>query len=253
MAPRFLILAAAAFTPAITSAQSLPSLSGDPEAVQRMERMLESMGGRQAWASARSLFLHYRQLSSGRRPGEGEQRAWRDLGEPRQRLEYLRTDPSGTLQAWAGGFDPEGGWQRRDGAVTPQPAAEHKDDVQFWPREFYTQFRRIAAGDQGLRYRFTPPNRIDVFNPDGLPIGWWDIDAAGNLLRWGATTTDGVLLSYVYGPYRKYGAIAFPAWGTASDGTYRFEYRDVAISPKPLPAEVLRDRATAPRRDLRLP
>jgi hypothetical protein len=116
-------------------------------------------------------------------------------------------------------------------------------------------FRRMAAGDQALSYRFTPPNRIDV-TEDGENIGWWDIDRAGTFLRWGldrnAEAYGSQPLSYVYGPYKKFGDISFPAWGASSDGLYRFEYLEFMVSPKPLPDEVFLDPSKQPPAELRL-
>jgi hypothetical protein len=115
-------------------------------------------------------------------------------------------------------------------------------------------FRRMAAGDAELRYRFAVPNRIEVSDAAGAALGWWDIDQGGTLLRWGTTDDDGVdQLSYIYGPYKAYGAIAFPAWGSSSDGLYRFEYLDFAIGPRPLPDALFRDSAAAPPVEFRLP
>jgi hypothetical protein len=237
----------------LADAQPLPSLQGDPEAVARIERMFARMGGRGPWARAQSMYIHYRQLSSGARPGEGEERAWRDIARPGERLEWRRTGYDGRESAWARSFDAQGGWRRTDAGIRLFTAEEHRQAVDFWQRDFYTAFRRMAAGDPAWRYRFTAPHRIDVIDAAGAVVGWWEIDQGGTLLRWGTTDDDGTSqLSYIYGPFRTYGSIAFPAWGTSSDGIYRFEYLDFAISPDPLPEEAFRDPATPPRGDLRL-
>lgn len=237
----------------VVRAQPQPALQGDAEAVARIERMFARLGGRERWGRARSMYIHYRQLSSRQRAGEGEERAWRNLAEPGERLEWVRTDYQGRTAGWGHGFDRASGWRREGGAMRAYSAEEHRRILDFWGRDFYTAFRRMAAGDPAWRYRFTAPHRIDVTEANGGAVSWWEIDQGGTLLRWGTTDDDGTAqLSYIYGPYRAYGPIAFPAWGTSSDGLYRFEYLDFAISPEPLPQEALRDPARPPRRDLRL-
>lgn len=235
------------------AAQSLPALQGDAEAISRIERMFVRLGGRPAWAQAQSMYIHYRQLSSRNRMGEGEERAWRDISRPRERLEWFRVDYEGQRRTWGHGFDGEGGWRRDGETLRPYTAEEHATNRAFWQRDFYTMFRRMAAGDAALRYRFTAPHRIDVTDAAGAVQGWWEIDQGGTLLRWGAGDTDGSALSYIYGPYKAYGAVSFPAWGSSSDGLYRFEYLDFAIGPAPLPDRLFRNGLTPPPAGLRLP
>jgi hypothetical protein len=250
---RSLILCLLLLVAAPVAAQPLPALQGDAEAIARIERMFARLGGRPAWAGARSMYIHYRQLSSAARPGEGEERAWRDIASPRERLEWHRTDYDGQRRTWGHGFDDAGGWRREGEALRRYAPDEHAASLAFWQRDFYTMFRRMAAGDPVLRYRFTAPHRIEVTDPAGAALGWWDIDQGGTLLRWGAADSDGGPLSYIYGPYKAYGAIAFPAWGSSSDGLYRFEYLDFAIGPRTLPDAIIRDGMTPVPAGLQLP
>lgn len=235
----------------LAQAAPLPDLRGDAEATGRIEKMLGRMGGRERWADAKSIYIHYRQLSSRQRAGDGGERAWRDISKPAERLELWRTDYEGRTQNWGHVFNEHNGWVRGAEGLRDYTAEEIGRITNFWRRDFYTMFHRMAAGDPALSYRFTSPNRIDV-SEGGKEIGWWDIDRGGMLLRWGAQDYDGDELSYVYGPFKQYGDIAFPAWGASSDATFRFEYVEFLVSPKALPDAVFLDASKQPPAELRL-
>lgn len=237
----------AALLAAPLRAEPLLPLQGDPEAVARIEKMYSQIGGRGIWADAKSMTIRYRQLSSGTRPGEGVEYAWRDMTRPRERLEWVRTDALGTRTNFGRGNDESRGWRRRpDGSIVESRPEELKADLKFWERDYYTMFKRMAAGDPSIRYRFIPPNRIEATDSGGQLLNWWDIDSAGWLLQWGTTDSDGSPINWYYGPYKKYGRIAFPAWGISPQFLIRFEYVDFRISPKPFPEQVLADPINPP-------
>lgn len=236
----------------MAQAAPLPQLRGDAEATARIEKMLARMGGRERWADGKSIYIRYRQTHSGRRAGDGGERGWRDVSKPGERLELWRTDYEGRSQNWGHAFNERTGWERQPEGLRDYSAEEMQRITTFWRRDFYTMFHRMAAGDPALTYRFTAPNRIDV-SEGGKDIGWWDIDRGGTLMRWGATDDDeSGQLSYVYGPFKKYGDIAFPAWGSSSDGLFRFEYLEFLLSPQPLPDAVFLNPSQQPPAELRL-
>ncbi len=242
--PLSAVLAACLAAPA--AGQPLAPLNGDAEATARIGRMLERMGGRAYWARVRGIYIRYRQYRSGPWVGQGEERAWRDLGEPYERLEWRFDLDGGGQRVSAHGFDPQSGWRRRNGVIQAMTAEAHRGVVAFWTHDFYTMFRRMAAGTPEVRYRFSAPNHIEMTGADGEALGWWDIDAAGNMMRWGATDETGEALSYVYGPFKTYGRIAFPAWGASSDGQFRFEYAEFVTGAEPFARDLLADPATPP-------
>ena len=251
---RLLLLSFFLSLASLAQATPLPQLRGDAEATARIERMLDRMGGRERWAAAKSYYIKYRQLHSGRRVGEGEERSWRDVSSPRERLELWRTDYEGRTINWGHTFDKRAGWVRQPEGLRQYSAKEHSDITGFWKQDVYTMFRRMAVGDQALTYRFTAPNRIDV-SEGGKAIGWWDIDRGGMLLRWGVDEGNPYItgsLSYIYGPYKKFGDISFPAWGASSDGLYRFDYLEFLVSPEAIPEAVFHDPGTPPPAELRL-
>lgn len=207
-------------------------LRGDPQAVERIERMLEQFGGARAWADARTLYLEYR----GWRTDPDEpliEKAWRDLREANQRIELVSASAPVT---WA--FTPQAGWVERKAGIVDISAERLGSAIKGWPYDFYTIIRTFAAPDGSFTLEFFEPRRVVVRSATGAEWGWWEIDSGGNLLKWGSTVDDDTV-EYVYGPPRQFGSIRFPAWGASVDGSWRFEYAEVQLSPDPIPAELL--------------
>jgi hypothetical protein len=232
----------------------LPKLNGDAEATTRIEKMLARMGGREKWAKTRTYYIVYQQYHSGRRMGVGEERSWRDVSVPGERLELWRTDYEGHTPRCGHAFNKRSGWIRQPEGLRDYSSQELADNLKFWKRDVYTMFHRMAAGDAALSYRFTAPNRIDV-TEGGENIGWWEVDRGGTFLRWGVDNLNPYnpgSLSYIYGPYKKFGDISFPAWGASSDGLYRFEYLEFLVSPNALPDAVFDNPAAEPPAELKL-
>jgi len=161
------------------------------------------------------------------------ERAWRDLQRPNQRIEMQ--SPSAPF-VWV--FSEGGGWVERDGATRELSDAGRLSALGFWPYDFYTMLHRFAAADPHLVLSLETPRRVRVRSGIGEDLGWWEIDSRGALLRWGAMS-DGEPLEYVYGPIRSFGAINFPAWGAATDGSWRFDYTTVTVSPAPIDPALL--------------
>jgi hypothetical protein len=89
-------------------------LSGDPEAIASVRRMLGMLGGQDTWAQARSIYVellgHYAP-----EPDPWMESYWIDLEVPRGRYE-IRAGESERVIAWT----LDGGWESRDGVVEPQ-------------------------------------------------------------------------------------------------------------------------------------
>ena len=217
-------------------APTLPSaaqdrLQGDPEAVERVELMLERLGGQEVWARTRSLYLVY----NGWRTDPDQpviETAWRDLTRPRQRMEF-----EGRTFKVVRALSEDGGWMSRNGELTPIDPDELRADLEFWPYDFYTIIRGFAVADPNLRLSFEPPRRVVVRSATGEDRGWWEIDSTGQPVRWGAYYED-EKLEYVYLPVKEFGNINFPAGGAATDGFWRWEYDVVDASPDPLPVSL---------------
>jgi hypothetical protein len=220
----------------LTSAAAEPvGLQGDPRAIERIQKMLDQLGGERTWADARTLYLDYRGMRTNP-DGPLIERAWRDLQEPNQRIELEGADLNLT---WT--FTPKSGWVHRKTGVTQIPPERLAGAIADWPFDFYTIIRSFAVADQDFTLEFVEPMRVVVKSRKGESWGWWEIDSDGALVRWGTTFGDGEVVEYVYGPIRDYESVRFPAWGAAVDGSWRFEYHEVRLSPQPIPAELLRE------------
>lgn len=226
------LLCAIALT-SLASAQAADSkLKGDPKAVALIERMIDRLGGTATWSNARSLHLEYRVWRTD--PDEHLiERAWRDLREPNQRIELL--SPSAPV-TWT--FTRTSGWVSRSAGITTLSEKRHASAVKDWPFDFYTIIRSLAVADQQLILKFVAPRRVAVTNTAGADWGWWEIDSTGAPLKWGVSFDDGPV-EYVYGPVKEFDGLRFPAWGSAVDGSWRFEYAVVRLSPEPIPAALL--------------
>ncbi len=91
-------------------------LTGDSAAVQAALRMIDALGGRDAWARARTIAVDL----SGHIATEAEpwsERYWIDLVVPRGRYQ-IRAGRSERAIAWTDA----GGWETRDDVVEGDPA-----------------------------------------------------------------------------------------------------------------------------------
>jgi hypothetical protein len=202
--------------------------------VERIEMMLQQLGGASVWADAHTLYLAYHGWRTDP-DGPSTELAWRDLRQPNQRIEMKR--PKLEI-AWA--FTPESGWVQRKTGVTVISTEGHAGAIADWPFDFYTIIHRFAVADPALLLEFAAPRRVIVKSADGADWGWWETDSDGALVKWGVKFADGEVAEYVYGPNRDYDGVRFPAWGAATDGSWRFDYREVRLSPDPIAAVLLR-------------
>ena len=197
-------------------------LTGDPEAIELADQLVESIGGKELWTKIHSLHV-FEQSRSLRGDGiVGE--FWRDLRTPRER--YTLRNRSGLNIEF--GWDDRGVWQIVDGRRNEElPASLHDEVKAYWHGEIYVMYHRLAKGDSELRLEKNEDNSFTVFDQVlDRRLGTFWINADGELYRW--RHDDGT--EYVYGPHRKFGQISFPDWGTQVDGSWSFYYVDVRWS-----------------------
>lgn len=217
----------ASFTSAAAHAAT-DQLKGDREAVERIGLMIDRLGGDEVWAEAKSLYLEY----SGWRADPAQpidERAWRNFHKPDQKMIFEGRRSDTTF-----GMNSEVSWLRfseRDDRIFN--AEEHALNLDFWNYDFYTVIHNLARGDDRIRLEFEEPRTVRLKGPGGADWGWFEVDDTGQPIRWGASYGDDPL-EYLYGPVRAYGNINFPAWGTAVDGAWRFEYTTVDVSREPI-------------------
>lgn len=204
-------------------------LQGDPEAVDSIQRMIARFGGEVVWARARSLYVEY----DGWRTEPNEpvmEYAWRDLEETWQRSEYV-----GQSFHTVAVLTPQEAWYYRYASgnfiqVDEEALAQRQAR---YPFGFYTILHAFASGDPRITLEWQAPDTVIVRNSDGPAISQWRTDSTGALLEWRTVLADGREYAYLYGPMRSFGVVNFPEWGIASDGSWRWNYAQVEISPEP--------------------
>ena len=203
-------------------------LKGDAEARARIDKMIERLGGAAVWSEAKSLYVEYEGWRSD--PAQPiDERAWRGLSEPNQHVvfEGRRGDVTFNMTQDASWLDFSNRPTRRFNDE------EHARNLDFWNFDFYTVIHNLARGDDRITLQFEEPRTVRIRGPEDADWGWFEIDDTGQPVRWGAPDGDDQL-EYIYGPVRAYGNINFPAWGTARDGFWRFQYTEVDVSREPL-------------------
>ena len=218
-------LAAALLVPAaMIGVSAAQELKGDAEAVALAEKMIDRLGGADIWSDAKTLYLEYEGWRASP-PQAVDERAWRRLDTPEQKVTFEGRRGDTTFH-----MTPDASWLAFSGRDPRRfNAEEHALNLSFWNYDFYTILYNLARGDERITLRFEEPQTIRIRGPQDADWGWFEIDATGQPVRWGASYGDEAL-EYIYGPVRAYGNINFPAWGTARDGSWRFEYTTVDVS-----------------------
>lgn len=228
---RSMIAVFSALMAALASAQA-QDLKGDADAVDAVRLMIDRLGGEEVWSNARSMHLVYEGWRT-EPPEPVVEEAWRDLAEPYQHAVF-----EGRSFETKFSMTPDASWLSLTGRHRPFTDEEHGENLAFWDFDFYTIIRNLAAGDERITLRTGAGGRVLIEGPGGADWGWFEIDAAGQPVRWGAVYGGDEPLEYLYGPVKSFGNVNFPAWGTASDGSWRFDYLTIDVSRDPIPFEI---------------
>jgi hypothetical protein len=216
---------------ALVIGAELPSFAQQSsEAWQVADRLVESLGGREAWANARSLYVQEKAFPASI-AGPVKAEFWRDLEVPtyRSRIEgpSIRRETSWTANA---------GWVIRDGVRTELSADDISSELSGWRQEPYVMYHLLALQDSSLHLVLVDGNRLEIYDgQDGSLLCWFVVDASGAPLRWG-NVFEGEVNEHVYGPLRSFGNVSMPSWGTSTTGSWRFEY--VQVTPLMEPIEI---------------
>lgn len=242
-------LAALPFTVAFLSA-AIPStapaqLTGDSVAIRHAERMLGALGGRDAWARARTIAIELRgHFGSDSNPWA--ERYWIDLEAPRGRYQ-IRAGGSERIIVWT----TEGGWESRDGAVESQSADRHALEQAYWAAELTVVFRRLAAARPATRLqRDTTAAGLSVITllvpASADTIARLTLDAGGRPVHWAAPIR-GRTFQRILGPLADYGGLRLPRWGATPDGLWRYEHLTASLITEPPPVSFARPEPAAVR------
>lgn len=186
----------------------------DETAGARVGRLLEAMGGRDAWAQVK--FAHVEAVHDDLSVAEPfTNKIWNDFTAPRVRFEAKNAQLD-RKRAIADGR----GWRSRDGEVSPLTPEQVENDRLWWEANLYRTLHRLATGDPGLAARAVGRDRLEVFRADGIRLNWFLLNLRGEPMLFGtwASETGGTL-----GPLASNGKIKYPKWGTMPDGSWRYE------------------------------
>ena len=202
-------------------------MKGDEAAVKVARGIVEAIGGKDVWAPMRSLYV--RELV--RAPwfdGLLAEEVWRDLEQPKERYEVVG-DGLEMTRVWQS----SGGWvnhsQRGFRTLTEKEIVESEA---FWPGDVYIMYHRLAKEDPLLSVALDEEGLLQI-SEDGLSRGWFQVNVTGEPIRWGLDT-GAEAVEYVFGPLKAFGKINFPAWGSATDASWRYWYTVVIASGEPV-------------------
>jgi len=197
-------------------------MKGDRQAIALAEQLVESIGGAEIWAKARTFYAVEKSRST---LGDGIIGTfWRDLKEPREWY-TLNTRSGNEYKFW---WDARGAYQTINGKVNENLGEGVHDEVMdYWHGEIYIMYHRFAKEDESLRLEKEDDNSFTAYDDSlgGRRLGTFWINGDGDLYRW--RHDDGT--EYIYGPHREFGKISLPDWGTQVDGSWSFYYTEVRL------------------------
>lgn len=198
---------------------ALAETADDPWQVA--DRLVESLGGKETWASAQALYVREQAFpASLKEPVTAE--FWRDLEKPAYRS--LVVGPSIRREA---AWTERGGWVVRDGVRSEMSEETLREEIAGWRQEPYVMYHKLALRDPSLELKLVDGNRLEIFDRESDKLlCWFVVDASGALLRWG-NYYQGEISEHVYGPLKDFGELTMPAWGTSTTGSWRFDYQEV--------------------------
>lgn len=214
---------------AMTTGPQFHAMAAEEDASPRVDRYLQAVGGRSAWASAKGEYV-LAVTTDPRRPLPYTFELCWDLGNPRtaERARFQsRTQLRGYAegQGWSLGRDVEAA----EGKLRTWTPDEGAANELQWRAAFEVVTRRLAARDPELSARMGRGEWADwiEFVEKGVPIARLLTDEAGAPLRYRRLVDD---TSIVFGPLVDRGAIRFPKHGDFDPGAH-FEVITIELSP----------------------
>lgn len=207
--------------PCVSQSVGLKDNATEGEAWRTADRLLESLGGKELWASTKVLYIKELAFPSSLKDSVIAE-FWRDLEKPKYRS-LIRGSNLERETVWS----KDGGWVVKNGVRTQMTKETVAEEVLNWYQEPYVMYHKLAIRDPSLQLVLKHEKRLEIYSMDGKRIlCWFEMDANGGLLLWG-NYYQGEVSEHVYGPGRQIGAFRMPSWGTATNGSWRFEYVDV--------------------------
>ena len=187
-------------------------------AEQRLEGLIEAMGGRATWASltgVRVTAMHY--TTSLRLPHKNV--IWNDFNAPRLRIEASseEIDRARALEKMAG-------WRRDRKEVSQLTEQQATEEHRWWESNPYRTIHRLAKGDSNLSVKLIEPDRLGVFRKDGVRLNWFRLNQSNEPIAFGTWDAED---GSVFGPLVEANfGVRHPRWVARPDGRWRAELRE---------------------------
>jgi hypothetical protein len=187
-----------------------------------VERMLQALGGRAAWARVTNT-VNDSQQNLLVEPAVLRVVITMDFERPRVLIE---TTAPGLHVARAMNGDRH--WRRnRAGELAPIPEDVLADDRRFHAGHVYRTLSRLARRDPALRPTLGSDGRLEV-HESGARIAWYLLDVRGEPYRYGAHDDQ---TGSVFGPWdRMHDGIHHPAWVSRPDGSWRAMLKELRVN-----------------------
>jgi hypothetical protein len=199
-----------------------PSAAFGNAAEDSVERMLQALGGRAAWARVTNT-VNDSQQNLLVDPAVLRVVITMDFERPRVHIE---TTAPGLHVARAMNGDRH--WRRnRAGELAPIPEDVLAQDRRFHAGHVYRTLSRLARRDPALRTTLGTDGRIEV-HESGVRIAWYLLDVRGEPYRYGAHDDQ---TGSVFGPWDQVrDGIHHPAWVSRPDGSWRAMLKELRVN-----------------------
>ncbi|MGE0587703.1 MAG: hypothetical protein AB7O48_03960 [Cyclobacteriaceae bacterium] len=190
------------------------------DAWQAADQLLESLGGREIWASTKILYVKEKAFPESLfHPVTAE--FWHNLEKPAYHSIIVGHDFRQET-VW----DENSGWINRNGMKKEISNDDITQEIGDWSQQPYVVYHKLAIRDP-LIHLVLKDGDLQIYEGDGgRLLCWFRMDAHGRLLMWG-NYYKGEIIEHVYGPTKPIGEYVMPAWGTATKGSWRFEYLEL--------------------------
>ena len=194
----------------------------DTAAESAVERMLQALGGRTAWARVTNT-VNDSQQDRLAEPAVVRTVITMDFERPRLRIE---SSAPGLHVVRA--IDGERHWRRsRAGELGPMSDETLADDRRFYAGHIYRTLARLARRDTALSVGLGAEGRIEV-REAGARIAWYLLDARSHPYRYGAHGDD---TGSLFGPWDHVrDGIHHPVWVTRPDGSWRAMLKELRVN-----------------------
>jgi hypothetical protein len=176
-------------------------------------RMLERLGGRDAWANLKNTVNGSIQ-NRNEEPTEVYSVITLEFDQPRFRIDT--TSESVNLVRVING---DKSWRISwAGVVEDLPGERFEDDLNWYQAHIYRTIHRIAAEDPALELRLEGADRLEVYE-QGERLVWIRLDAKAEPFAFGFRQDESGSLS---GPWTiEKSGVRHPSWISSADGTWR--------------------------------